>query len=73
MIQQQWTYIVWGLMALLLVGGGLVAAERRRAATGSRGPGLLASAAIWLGVIVLVILLYEGGAFWTALGSWFRG
>ena len=66
MIQHQWTYIVWGLMALLR-------AERRRAATGSRGPGLLASAAVWLGVIVLVILLYEGGAFWTALGSWFRG
>jgi hypothetical protein len=70
MIQEQWSYIVWCLMALLLVGGGLVRAERRRAA-GAHGPGMLASAAIWLGAILLIVLMYEGLSFWTAVGALF--
>lgn len=71
MIQEQWVYVVWCLMALLLVGTGLMRAERRRVA-GSGAPGLLASAAIWVGVILLVVLLFEGISFWTGVGSIFR-
>jgi hypothetical protein len=70
-IHEQWVYVVWCLMALLLVGAGLMRAERRRAA-GSGAPGMLASAAIWLGVIMVVVLLYEGFSFWTGVGSLFR-
>jgi hypothetical protein len=70
-IGDQWTYIVWCLMALLLVGTGLARTARRRPAN-SGAPGVLASAAIWVGVILLIVLLYQGAAFWTALGSMFR-
>ncbi len=70
-MQEQWVYVVWCLMALLLVGTGLMRAQRRRAA-GAGGPGLFASAAIWIGVLLLVMLLYEGISFWTGVGSLLR-
>ena len=71
MIQEQWLYVVWCLMALLLVGGGLMRAERRRVA-GAGAPGMLASAAIWAGAIALIVLIYKGVAFWTGFGALFR-
>ena len=71
MISDQWTYVVWCLMALLLVGAGLARVARRRPAN-SGAPGMLASAAIWIGVIALIVLLYQGASFWTNLGSLFR-
>ena len=68
---EEWTYIVWAVMALLLVGAGVARAERQRAAN-SGAPGVLTSAMIWLGVIALVVLIYQGMSFWTNLGSLFR-
>jgi len=70
-ISSQWTYVVWCLMALLLVGTGLARVARRRPAN-SGAPGMLMSAAIWVGVIVLIVLLYQGAEFWTNLGLLFR-
>ncbi len=67
----QWSYLAWCAMALVLVGTGLVRANRRRV-PGSGAPGMLASAAIWLGVILLVTLIYQGVSFWTGLGGLFR-
>jgi hypothetical protein len=69
MISEQWTYVVWCLMALVLVGTGLARVARRRPAN-SGAPGMLASAAIWVGVAALIILLYQ--SFWMSLGSLFR-
>lgn len=71
MSDDRWIYVVWGLMALLLVGTGLARVARRQP-TQSGAPGMLASAAIWIGAILLIILLYQGVAFWSALGSLFR-
>jgi hypothetical protein len=71
MIGDQWIYVVWCLMALLLVGTGLARVARRRPAH-SGAPGMLASAAIWVGVIALIVLLYQGASFWTNLGALFR-
>lgn len=71
MISDQWTYVVWCLMALLLVGTGVARVARRRPAN-SGAPGMLASAAIWVGLIALIVLLYQGATFWTNLGSLFR-
>lgn len=71
MITEPWTYLVWCLLALVLVGTGLFRAERRRVA-GAGAPGMLTSAAIWIGVILLVVLMYRGMSLWTALGSMFR-
>ena len=68
---EQWGYVAWAVMALLLVGTGVLRAERRRAA-GSDAPGVLTSAMIWFGVIALVVLIYQGASFWTALGALFR-
>ena len=70
MISDQWTYVVWCLMALLLVGTGVARVARRPANSGA--PGVLTSAAIWVGLIALIVLLYQGAAFWTNLGSLFR-
>jgi hypothetical protein len=58
-------------MALLLVGTGLARVARRRPAN-SGAPGVLASAAIWVGAIALIVLLYQGASFWTSLGSLIR-
>ncbi|MFZ2029510.1 MAG: hypothetical protein WAU68_04315 [Vitreimonas sp.] len=71
MISDQWTYVVWCLMALLLVGTGVMRAERQRSAN-SGAPGVVTSALIWLGIIALVVLIYQGASFWMALGSLFR-
>jgi hypothetical protein len=72
-IREQWTYVLWCVMALVLVGTGLLRAERwRRSDRGSRAPDMLTSALIWLGIIMLIVLLYQGAAFWSALGSLFR-
>ena len=71
MISDQWIYLVWCLAALLLVGTGLVRVARRRPEN-SNAPGVLASAAIWVGAIALIVLLYQGAAFWTNFGSLFR-
>lgn len=71
MIGDQWTYVVWCLMALLLVGTGLARVARRRPAN-SGAPGMLASAMIWIGVIALIVLIYQGASFWTGIGGLFR-
>jgi hypothetical protein len=70
-MMDQWGYIVWAVMALLLVGTGVARAERQRSAN-SGAPGVLTSALIWTGVIALLVLLYQGASFWTGLGSLFR-
>lgn len=70
-MMEQWGYVAWAVMALLLVGTGVMRAERQRAAN-SGAPGVLTSAMIWLGVIALVVLLYQGMSFWTGLGALFR-
>ncbi|MBS0385392.1 MAG: hypothetical protein JSS00_08580 [Proteobacteria bacterium] len=66
-----WTYVVWCLMALVLVGTGLARAERRRA-TASGAPGLLTSALIWTGVLLFVVVAYRALSFWTGVGGLFR-
>jgi hypothetical protein len=71
MISEQWTYVVWCLMALVLVGTGLARVAQRRPPN-SGAPGMLASAAIWVGVIALIVLLYQGASFWMSLGTLFR-
>jgi len=70
-ISEQWTYVVWCLMALLLVGTGLARIARRQPEN-SGAPGVWASAAIWVGVIALIVLLYQGASFWMNLGALFR-
>jgi hypothetical protein len=70
-VTENWTYIVWCLMALLLVGTGLWRAERRRI-PGSGAPGLLTSALIWAGIFLFVMLIYQGLSFWTGVGALFR-
>jgi len=68
---EQWGYVAWAVMALLLVGTGVGRAERQRSAN-SGAPGVLTSAMIWVGVIALVVLIYQGASFWTGLGGLFR-
>jgi FtsH-binding integral membrane protein len=64
----QLPYLVWILMALLLVGVGAARVARRRP-EGSSAPGLLLSLAIWGGAIGLIVLLYRGAAIWAAVAS----
>jgi hypothetical protein len=64
----QLPYLVWILMALLLVGVGAARGARRRPA-GSTAPGPLLSLAIWGGAIGLIVLLYRGAAIWAAIAS----
>lgn len=70
-MMEQWGYIAWGVMALLLVGTGVARAERRRHAS-SGAPGVLTSAMIWGGIIALVVLVYQAASFWTGVGGLFR-
>ena len=67
----QLPYLVWILMALLLVGVGAARVARRRPA-GSTAPGPLLSLAIWGGAIALIVVLYKGAAIWGAIGSLLR-
>jgi hypothetical protein len=64
-------YLVWLLMALLLVGVGAARVTRRRL-PGSGGPGLWLSLLAWCGLIALIVALYNGAAFWAAIGTLLR-
>ncbi|MEQ1808758.1 MAG: hypothetical protein ABL889_02440 [Terricaulis sp.] len=63
--------ILWALMALLIVGGAVLAARQRASETKSRGPGVVLSLLIWGGLIAFVVLLVQGAEFWARLASLF--
>ena len=66
-----WPQVIYLVLALVVFGSSAFAMNRYRR-PGSQGPGLLMSLLIWAGVIALVVIIYQGANFWSALGSLFR-
>jgi hypothetical protein len=63
--------LIYMLCAALLFAGAAFAARRRAKEVGARGPGMLVSLLIWGGIIFVIVVIIQGAAFWTALGSLF--
>ncbi len=61
--------LIYTLCAAAMFAGAAFAARQRAKQFGARGPGMFVSLLIWGGIIFAIVLIIQGAAFWTSLGS----
>lgn len=64
--------VIFLIISAIVFGSAAFYAARQRQ-PGASGPGWLTSLAVWVGVLALIVLLYQGAQFWSAIGAMLSG